>query len=261
MIRALRTAATGMRAQQMNVDTIANNLANVNTTAFKRTRMDFQDIFYQQVRTAGTPTAERQLPTGLQVGLGVRAAATQKLFSQGVLEETSNSLDMAIEGHGFFQITLPDGTIGFTRDGSFKRDAEGNVVTSDGLLLEPSIVVPPDATLIAISSDGTVSAQVAGEEEPQILGEIQLASFPNAAGLTAIGKNLFRKSPASGEPTINTPGTQGFGTLAQGFLEKANVDVVKEMVGMITAQRAYEINSRVITGVDEMLEAAGALLR
>lgn len=261
MIRALRTAATGMRAQQMNVDTIANNLANVNTTGFKKTRMDFQDIFYQNIRTAGTPTAERQLPTGLQVGLGVRAAATQKLFSQGALEETGNSLDLAVEGQGFFQITLADGTIGYTRDGSFKRDADGNIVTSDGLLMEPGIVVPADATLISVSSDGTVSAQIAGQQDPQILGEIQLASFPNPAGLTAIGKNLFTKSPASGDPTLNTPGTQGFGTLAQGFLEKANVDVVEEMVGMITAQRAYEINSRVIQGVDQMLETAGGLLR
>ena len=180
---------------------------------------------------------------------------------QGVLEETGNQLDISIEGSGFFQVTMPDGTIGFTRDGSFKRDAEGNVVTSDGLLLEPGIVVPADATLIAVSADGTVSAQVAGEEEPQVLGEIQLASFPNPAGLTAVGKNLFRKSAGSGEPTINAPGTQGFGTLAQGFLEKSNVDVVEEMVGMITAQRAYEINSRVIQGVDQMLEAAGGLLR
>lgn len=261
MIRALRTAATGMRAQQMNVDTIANNLANVNTTGFKKTRMDFQDIFYQNIRTAGTPTAERQLPTGLQVGLGVRAAATQKLFSQGALEETGNSLDMAIEGQGFFQITLPDGTIGYTRDGSFKRDGNGNIVTSDGLLMEPGIVVPPDATLVSISSDGTVSAQIAGQTDPQVLGEIQLANFPNPAGLTAIGKNLFTKSPASGDATINTPGTQGFGNVSQGFLEKANVDVVEEMVGMITAQRAYEINSRVIQGVDQMLETAGGLLR
>ncbi len=261
MIRALRTAATGMSAQQMNVDTIANNLANVNTTGFKRTRMDFQDIFYQQIRPAGTPTAERQSPTGLQVGLGVRAAATQKLFSQGALEESGNQLDMAIEGHGFFQVTLPDGTIGFTRDGSFKRDGEGNVVTSDGLLLEPGITVPADATLISISADGTISAQVAGQDEPQVLGEIQLASFPNPAGLNAIGKNLFRKSPASGEPTINAPGTAGFGTIAQGFTEKSNVDVVTEMVGMISAQRAYEVNSRVITGVDQMLETAAGLLR
>lgn len=261
MIRALRTSATGMRAQQMNVDTIAHNLANVNTTGFKRTRMDFQDIFYQQIRTAGSPTADRQLPTGLQVGLGVRAAATQKLFSQGALEESGNPLDMAIEGEGFFQVTMPDGTIGYTRDGSFKRDAEGNVVTSDGYLLEPAIVVPQDATLITVAGDGTVSAQVGGEEEPQVLGEIQLATFSNPAGLTAVGKNLFRKSPASGEPIINAPGTAGFGTISQGFLEKANVDVVEEMVGMITAQRAYEVNSRVIQGVDEMLEVAGGLLR
>ena len=261
MIRALRTAATGMRAQQMNVDTIANNLSNVNTTGFKRTRMDFQDLFYQQLRVAGTPTAERQLPTGLQVGLGVRSAATQKLFSQGVFEETSNPLDVAIEGHGFFQVTMPDGVISYTRDGSFKRDSEGSLVTSDGYLVEPAITIPPDATLISVSSDGTVSAQVAGEAEPQVLGEIQLASFPNPAGLTSIGRNLYLKSAASGEATVNAPGSEGFGTVAQGFLEKANVDVVEEMVSMISAQRAYEINSRVIQGADEMLEVAGGLLR
>lgn len=261
MIRALRTAATGMRAQQMNVDTIANNLANVNTTGFKRTRMDFQDLFYQQLRAAGTPTAERQLPTGLQVGLGVRSAATQKLFSQGVFEETSNPLDVAIEGHGFFQVSMPDGTLAYSRDGSFKRDAEGSLVTSDGYLVEPAITIPQDATLISVSSDGTVSAQVAGEAEPQVLGELQLASFSNPAGLTSAGRNLYKKSPASGEPQVSAPGSQGFGTLAQGFLEKANVDVVEEMVSMISAQRAYEINSRVIQGADQMLETAGGLLR
>ena len=261
MIRALRTAATGMQSQQMNVDTIANNISNVNTTGFKRSRMDFQDVFYQNLRTAGSPTGDRQLPTGLQVGLGVRPAATQKLFVQGSFEQTGNPLDMSIEGHGFFQVTLPDGTVAFTRDGSFKRDAEGTVVTSDGYPIEPAITIPPDATLITISSDGTVSATVGGEGEPQTLGEIQLASFSNPSGLTSTGKNLYQKSAASGEPTVAKPGEQGFGNVAQGFLEQSNVEVVTEMIGMISAQRAYEINSRVIQGVDEMLEVAGGLLR
>lgn len=261
MIRALRTAATGMRAQQMNVDTIANNLSNVNTTGFKRTRMDFQDLFYQGLRAAGSPTADRQLPTGLEVGLGVRAAATQKIFVQGTFEQTDNPLDIAIEGQGFFQITMPDGTVAFTRDGSFKRDAEGTMVTSDGYALEPSIVIPPDATSVTISSDGTVSAQVAGQQDAQVLGEINLASFSNPAGLHSMGKNLYARTAASGEPVVNPPGTAGFGTVSQGFLEKSNVDVVEEMVNMIAAQRAYEINSRVIQGADQMLEVASGLVR
>lgn len=261
MIRALRTAATGMRAQQMNVDTIANNLSNVNTNGFKRSRLDFQDLIYQKLRVAGTPTSDRQLPSGLQVGLGVRAAASQKIFVQGVFEQTSNSLDMAIEGQGFFQVTLSDGTLGYTRDGTFKRDAEGNVVTSDGHLLEPSIVIPADATLVTVTPDGTVSAHIAGQQEPQILGEITLASFSNPAGLESMGRNLYRRTPASGEPISGTAGNAGFGTIAQGFVEKSNVDVVEEMVNMIAAQRAYEINSRVIQGADEMLETAGGLVR
>ncbi len=261
MIRALRTAATGMRAQQMNVDTIANNLANVNTTGFKRNRMDFQDLIYQRGRPAGTPTAERQMPAGLQVGLGVRAASSQKIFVQGTFEETSNPLDLAIEGDGFFQVSLPDGTLGYTRDGTFKRDAEGNLVTSDGYALDPAIVIPADATLISITADGTVSAQVAGQDEAQVLGEISLANFSNPTGLEASGRNLYRRTLSSGDPVQGSPGEAGFGTLLQGYAEKSNVDVVEEMVNMIAAQRAYEINSKVIQGADQMLQVASELVR
>lgn len=261
MIRALRTAATGMRSQQMNVDTIANNLANVNTTGFKRSRMDFQDLIYQKARPAGTPTADRQVPAGLQVGLGVRAADSQKIFIQGAFEETSNPLDLAIEGEGFFQVSLPDGTLGYTRDGTFKRDAEGNLVTSDGYPLEPAIVIPADATLISITADGTVSAQVPGQEEQQVLGEVSLANFSNPTGLESMGRNLYKRTAASGEPVQGSAGEAGFGTLLQGFVEKSNVDVVEEMVNMIAAQRAYEINSKVIQGADQMLQVASELVR
>ncbi len=261
MIRALKTAATGMRAQQMNIDTVANNLANVNTTGFKRTRLDFQDLMYQPIRVAGTPSSDRQLPTGLEVGLGVRPASSRKIFVQGVFEETGNPLDLVIEGDGFFQVSMPDGTLRYTRDGALKRDAEGNLVTSDGYLLEPSIVIPSEAQQIMISPDGTVSAVVPGQDEPQVLGEITLAKFPNPAGLESEGRNLFRRTAASGDPITGKPGQDGFGTLSQGFLEKSNVDVVEEMVDLITAQRAYEINSKVIQSADQMLEIAGNLVR
>ncbi|MEW6281427.1 MAG: flagellar basal-body rod protein FlgG [Candidatus Eremiobacterota bacterium] len=261
MIRALRTAATGMAAQQMNIDTIANNLANVNTTGFKRTRMDFQDLMYQQLRVAGSPTQDRQNPTGLQVGLGVRAASTQKIFSQGVFEQTDNPLDLVIEGEGFFQVTMPDGTQTYTRDGSFKRDSTGTLVTSDGYPLEPAVVLPPEATQVSIASDGTVSVMLPGSEEPTQVGQVTLARFANPAGLNSLGRNLFSPTPASGPAATGGPGTDGFGTLGQGFLEKSNVNVVEEMVNLISAQRAYEIDSRVIQGADRMLEIAAGLSR
>lgn len=261
MIRALRTAATGMSAQQMNIDTTANNIANVNTTGFKRTRIDFQDLMYQYSRVAGSPSQDRQNPTGLQVGLGVRAAATQKIFSQGVFEQTDNPLDVVIEGDGMFQITQADGTLAYSRDGSFKRDSAGNLVTSDGLLVEPAITIPPEAGMVSIAADGTVSATVPGTQEPTQLGRINLARFANPAGLISAGKNLFLPSAASGQPVTGTPGSQGFGTVAQGFLEKSNVNVVEEMVSMINAQRAYEFNAKVIQSSDRMLEVAAGLTR
>lgn len=261
MIRALRTAATGMSAQQINLDTTANNLANVNTTGFKRTRIDFQDLMYQSMRVAGSPSQDRQNPTGLQVGLGVRAAATQKIFSQGLFEQTENPLDLVIEGDGFFQVSMPDGGLAYTRDGALKRDSTGNLVTSEGYLLEPAIVLPPEATSISIASDGTVSAQLPNTTEPTQLGKITLARFANPAGLISLGKNLHQVSGASGQPVVSTPGSQGTGTVAQGFLEKSNVSVVEEMVNLITAQRAYEANSKVIQGADRMLEIASNLTR
>lgn len=260
MIRALRTAATGMMAQQTNIDTVANNLANVNTTGFKRNRVDFQDLMYQTVRQGGAPTAQGQIPAGMQVGLGVRTATTQKLFTQGVLEQTENPLDVAIEGPGFFRITMGDGTIAYTRDGAFKRDAQGNMVTSDGYNIEPGIQIPEEAVQIAIAPDGTVSATIPGNDEPQQLGQIQLSRFANPAGLEAIGRNLFRQTGSSGQPTAANPGSDGLGSLTQGYLEKSNVNVLEEMVNMITAQRAYEINARVIQGADQMLQVVGGLV-
>ncbi|WP_369018420.1 flagellar basal-body rod protein FlgG [Thermatribacter velox] len=261
-MRALWTAATGMQAKQLDIDVIANNLANINTTGFKKSRVDFQDLMYQTVRVKGAPnTQENQIPTGIEVGLGVRPAAVQKLFFPGDAYETGNPLDIAIEGDGFFQVLLADGTIGYTRDGSFKLDAQGRIVTSDGFPLEPPITVPQDAESITIGQDGTVTAKIAGETEPQELGVIELARFINPAGLQSIGRNLYVATVASGEPQVGTPGFDGLGTLAQGFLETSNVQVVEEMVRMISAQRAYEINSKAISVADEMMSIANNMKR
>jgi flagellar basal-body rod protein FlgG len=261
-MRALWTAATGMQAKQLDIDVIANNLANINTTGFKKSRVDFQDLMYQTVRVKGAPnTQETQIPTGIEVGLGVRPAAVQKLFFPGDAYETGNPLDIAIEGDGFFQVLLADGTIGYTRDGSFKLDAQGRIVTSDGFPLEPPITVPQDAESITIGQDGTVTAKIAGETEPQELGVIELARFINPAGLQSIGRNLYVATVASGEPQVGTPGFDGLGTLAQGFLETSNVQVVEEMVRMISAQRAYEINSKAISVADEMMSIANNMKR
>ncbi len=261
-MRALWTAATGMQAKQLDIDVIANNLANINTTGFKKSRVDFQDLMYQTVRVKGAPhTQENQIPTGIEVGLGVRPAAVQKLFFQGDAYETGNPLDIAIEGDGFFQVLLADGTVGYTRDGSFKLDAQGRIVTSDGFPLEPPITVPQDAESITIGQDGTVTAKIAGETEPQELGVIELARFINPAGLQSIGRNLYVATVASGEPQLGTPGFDGLGTLAQGFLETSNVQAVEEMVRMISAQRAYEINSKAISVADEMMSIANNMKR
>jgi len=261
-MRALWTAATGMQAKQLDIDVIANNLANINTTGFKKSRVDFQDLMYQTVRVKGAPhTQENQIPTGIEVGLGVRPAAVQKLFFQGDAYETGNPLDVAIEGDGFFQVLLADGTVGYTRDGSFKLDAQGRIVTSDGFPLEPPITVPQDAESITIGQDGTVTAKIAGETEPQELGVIELARFINPAGLQSIGRNLYVATVASGEPQLGTPGFDGLGTLAQGFLETSNVQAVEEMVRMISAQRAYEINSKAISVADEMMSIANNMKR
>lgn len=251
-----------MAGQQFNIDTIANNLSNVNTTGFKKSRADFQDLLYQSLRSAGTPvTAGAQIPTGIQIGHGVRTVATQKIFSQGTFKQTDNPLDLVIEGDGFFQVLLPDGTVAYTRDGAFKRDATGRIVTSDGFFLEPEIIIPEDALQIAIGADGTVAVMLAGESEPEIIGQIELARFVNPAGLQSAGRNLYLASGASGPPLVGVPGLDGFGSITQGFLEMSNVQVVEEMVAMITSQRAYEVNSRAIQASDEMLQTANNLRR
>lgn len=262
MMRALWTAGTGMTAQQANIDVISNNLANVNTTGFKKMRTDFQDLMYQTVRQAGASTGpDTMLPTGVQMGHGVRQVATQKMFTMGSYQQTGNTLDMAIQGDGFFQITMPDGTIAYTRDGSFKKDGTGRIVTSEGYPLEPAINIPENATDVTISGDGRVSATIPGQTAPQDLGQIQLTRFVNPAGLDAIGGNLLRETAASGQPVTNAPGTDGAGTLVQKYLEMSNVQVVEEMVNMIVAQRAYEMNSKAITTSDQMLEQAANLKR
>lgn len=262
MIRALWTASTGMEAQQINIDVIAHNLANVNTTAFKRSRADYQDLLYQELRSAGASSSQdTMVPTGIQVGQGVRMVSTAKLFDQGNFRQTGNSFDLGIEGDGMFQIILPDGTTAYTRTGEFKIDADGRLVTSDGYLVEPAITIPADALTISISADGIVSVTQPGTTEPTQVGNIELARFINPSGLRSIGKNLMTITGASGDATTSTPGTDGVGTIAQGFLEMSNVSVVEEMVNMIAAQRAYEINSKAIQAADEMLQTANSMKR
>mgnify|MGYP000539276309 FL=1 len=262
MMRALWTAASGMNGQQYKIDNTANNLANVNTTGFKKSRVDFQDLLYQTVRYAGTPvTAGAQIPTGIQIGHGVRPVATQKLFTQGTFQQTDNPLDLVIEGDGFFQVLLPDGSVRYTRDGAFKRDSDGRLVTSDGFPLEPEIRIDDDALSVNIGSDGTVSVQMAGEDTPVTIAKIQLARFVNPAGLKSEGRNLYAATAASGNPIVGEPGLDGFGNIAQGYLEMSNVQVVEEMVSMIVAQRAYETNSKAIQAADEMLQTANNLRR
>lgn len=261
MNRSLYIAATGMRAQQTNIDVISNNLANVNTTGFKRSRADFQDMLYQSLQIAGSnETASTEIPTGSQVGLGTRLVAIQKLFTQGSYQTTGEEKDLAIDGNGFFQVTMPDGDIGYTRAGSWKLDSTGQFVTSDGNPLTPSITIPADTTQITIGQDGTVSVTISGQD-PQIVGNIQLAHFANPSGLQSTGDNLYKETVSSGSPTTGTPGQSGLGTVSQGFLELSNVDVVEELVNMIVGQRAYEINSKAIQTSDEMLQAANQLKR
>jgi len=262
MMRALWSAASGMAAQELNMDVLANNLANVNTTGFKKSRVDFQDLIYQTLRAAGTSEAQgAQVPTGIQVGLGTHPAAVSKLFTQGDLQMTGNKLDVAIEGAGFLQVIMPDGGTAYTRDGALKMDSQGRLVTADGYALDPEITVPAEATEIAIGSDGTVSALLAGQNQPQQLGQIQLAKFLNAAGLQALGRNLLKPTAASGDAQAGTPGLEGLGTLRQGSVETSNVSIVEEMVNMIVAQRAYEVNSKSIQSADQMLSIANSLLR
>jgi flagellar basal-body rod protein FlgG len=262
MIRALFTAATGMVGQQLNIDTIANNLANVNTTSFKKSRVNFQDLLYETIQPAGTEAgAAERVPEGIQVGHGVRPASVAKLFTQGNMIQTGNELDLVIEGDGFFQIEMPDGRIAYTRDGSFKRSAEGRLVTSDGYLLTPAITIPEGTTAVDIDPGGTVSVvDEQGEAVP--IGDITLVRFLNPSGLDAhLGRNLLLETEASGAPQEVQPGLNGAGTLEQGFLENSNVQVVEEILNLIIAQRAYEANSKVIQTSDEMLQLANNVRR
>jgi flagellar basal-body rod protein FlgG len=255
MMRALTTAGTGMIAQQFNLDTISNNLANVNTTGFKHQRAEFTDLMYQTYKGSSTNSG------AVQVGLGSAFSATASDFSEGALQNTANPLDLAIVGSGFFQVQKADGALAYTRDGAFKRDANGLMVTSDGYPLEPPITIPANATAISVSNTGVVSATIAGQNELQEIGTIQLAVFPNPAGLTRMGQNLYAAGGASGDPQLANPGATGAGELQSGFLEGSNVQVVEEMVKMIMAQRAYEINSKAIQTSDEMLSTINNLKR
>jgi len=261
-MRALWTAATGMQAQQMTLDVVANNLANVQTAGFKRSRVDFQDLVYETLQAPGAASAQGQeIPSGFQVGHGSRAVATQRLFIKGDLQQTGNIFDMAIEGEGFFQITQPSGDTAYTRAGTFKKDSQGRLVTSEGFPLEPSITIPQNALSVTVGVDGTVSVTLPGQAQPQQAGQIQLVRFINPGGLQSQGRNLFLPTAASGDATPGTPGQDGLGTLLQGFVESSNVNVVEEMIGLITSQRAYEINSRAIKTADEMMQTANNLIR
>lgn len=254
MNQALFIAKTGLEAQDMRMSVIANNLANVNTTGFKRDQASFNDLMYQNVEQAGAAaTQDTNLPSGLSVGTGVRVAGTEKIFSQGSITRTDNALDMAIDGRGFFQVLQPDGSLAYTRDGSFQLNADGELVTARGQVLEPGVTIPPDAKSITVGNDGTVSVQLPGNATATQVGTIELASFANPAGLQAVGDNLLVETTASGAPQTGTPGLDEFGSLQQGSLETSNVNTVEEMVSMIETQRAYEMNSKTISKADEML--------
>ena len=255
MIRSLWIAKTGLEAQQTQMDVISNNLANVSTNGFKRSRAAFEDLLYQNLRQPGGQTTEQtQAPAGLMLGTGVRTVATEKLFTQGNLVQTGNSLDLAISGRGFYQVTMPDGTTAYTRDGSFQVDSQGQLVTSNGYLVQPGITIPQGAQSVTIGTDGTVSVQVSGQAAPTQVGSVQLADFINTAGLQPIGNNLYLETAASGSPQSGTPGLNGLGTLQQGSVEGSNVNVVEELVNMIETQRAYEMNSKAISTTASMLQ-------
>jgi flagellar basal-body rod protein FlgG len=263
MLRALYTAASGMSAQQMNLDNVANNLANSSTAGFRRRRLQFQDLIYQNLVMPGAAaTQQTTLVAGLQIGLGTRAAASEVVQLQGDLSATGNPLDLAIQGNGFFQVTLPTGETAYTRSGAFHLDAQGNVVTADGDPLTPAITIPPGVTSVTVGSDGTVSVTQSGQQAAQQVGSIQLALFPSPGGLNSIGKNLFLATTASGDPIAGTPGgSDGLGSVQQGFLEQSNVDVVEEFIQMILAQRSYEANSRVVQSADQMLQQLNNIAR
>lgn len=262
MIKAMRTAASGMAAQQMNVDNIANNLANVNTTGFKRSKLEFQDVLYQNFRRAGTASSiGTEVPVGLDIGYGTRPSATVREFSTGDLSLTTNPLDIAIEGDGFFQVQMLDGGTGYTRDGAFKLSAEGRLVTSDGYYVLPHITIPDDTLSVSVGQDGVIQVQQFGQDDPTEIGQFELARFVNPAGLAAIGRNILLQTGASGDPQTDVAGQGGLGRLNQGYLEMSNVQVVDEMVNMIVAQRAYEMNAKAIQTADDMSQVANNLKR
>lgn len=253
-MRSMEIAATGMLAQEMNVEVISNNIANVNTTAFKRSRVEFQDLLYQDLRTVGANSSEQGtiVPTGAQIGVGVQAAAVYRMNDQGSLTETSNSLDLAIQGRGYFQVQIPGGQTAYTRDGSFQLSPTGEMVTADGFVVMPGITLPSNTVSVTVNQNGQVLAQVAGQAAQTTVGQFELATFPNEAGLANIGSNLLQQTAASGAPVTGIPGNTDFGTMQQGFLETSNVNVVTEMTNLITAQRAYEMNSKVVQVSDQM---------
>lgn len=255
MIRSLWIAKTGLDAQQTQMDVIANNLANVSTSGFKRSRAVFEDLLYQTLRQPGAQSSQQtQLPSGLQIGTGVRTVATERIFTQGNLQQTGNSKDLAIQGEGFFQVLLPDGTTAYTRDGSFQVDSQGQLVTASGFAIQPAMTIPADTLSITVGRDGTVSITQPGSTAPVQVGSIQLATFVNSAGLQGMGENLYAETAASGTANTNTPGSNGAGLISQGYVETSNVNVAEELVNMIQTQRAYEINSKAISTSDQMLQ-------
>ena len=260
-MRSLSIASTGMLAQQTNVDVISNNIANMNTTAFKRQRAEFQDLLYQQVSRPGAATSPdgTRTPSGIQIGAGVRTGGVYRITEQGPMTSTSNRYDVAIDGLGYFQIMMPTGELGYTRAGSFQLSDQGELVTTDGYRVQPDITIPQNAIDVIISKTGEVQVKISGQPELQTVGQLELATFVNEAGLEAIGSNLFLETAASGQPTVSTPGQPAFGTLSQGFLEASNVNPVSEITSLITAQRAYEMNSRVVKAADEMLATSSQL--
>ncbi|WP_332716174.1 flagellar basal-body rod protein FlgG [Pelagibacterium mangrovi] len=260
-MKALYIASTGMAAQERNVEVVSNNIANMRTTGFKRQRAEFQDLLYQTYRRAGASTSETgtQVPVGIEIGSGVRLSATARVMSQGNVAPTEKDLDLAIRGEGFFMVEMPDGRTAYTRDGTFERDATGMLVTVDGYQVQPGIIVPADATSVSISRDGLVEGFINGGTEPVQLGQIQMARFVNKGGLESMGDNLFLETAASGEAQVGLPGQEGMGSLLQGYLESANVNAVTEMADLISAQRAYEMNARIISGADQMMQATSQL--
>jgi flagellar basal-body rod protein FlgG len=259
-MRSLWISKTGMEAQQTQLDTISHNLANVSTNGFKKSHAVFEDLMYQNLRQAGANSSEQTtLPTGLQLGLGTRAVATSRSFAQGNLQQSSNPLDIAVRGNGFFQVQMPDGTTGYTRDGAFQVNAQGQLVTNNGYTVQPGITVPNNALSVSVAGDGTVTATVPGQVQPQNLGQLTIANFVNPPGLDPLGQNLYAETPASGTPNVGAPGTNGLGPLQQGYVETSNVNVVEELVAMIQTQRTYELNSKAIQTSDQMLQRLGQL--